>query len=75
MSPVHFPGENGFLQMTAETVFYYMAGGPPTKNNQYYTDKVYNGQGYLVSQHYRIDVDNAINITSYDFDLRYEYIE
>jgi hypothetical protein len=75
MTLQEFPYEKTFSEIPATSFYYYVAGGPPLKSNHTYTQKVYNGAGYLVSQHYRIDVDNAINITTYDYDLKYEYIE
>ena len=70
-----FPAEKTFLEIPAQTMFYYLAGGPPTKSNHTWSQKVYNGAGYLVSQHYKLEADNAITITTFDYDFKYEYIE
>ena len=70
-----FPYEKTLLEIPAESMFYYLAGGPPTKSNHTYTQKVYNGAGYLVSQHYKVEGDNGITITTADYELKYEYIE
>jgi hypothetical protein len=75
MTHLSFPAEKTFHQIPAESMYYYIAGGPPTKSNHTYTQKVYNGAGYLVSQHYKLEADNAITITTFDYDLKYEYIE
>lgn len=70
-----FPYEKTFMEIPAESMFYYLAGGPPFKSNHTYSQKVYNGAGYLVSQHYKLEADNAITITTADYKLKYEYIE
>jgi hypothetical protein len=75
MALIYFPNEKTFLEIPAESMYYYVAGGPPLKSNHTWSQKVYNGAGYLVSQHYKIEVDDAISITTYDYDLKYEYIE
>lgn len=75
MYPLDFPVEKTFLQMPAASMHYYLAGGPPSKSNHTYSNKVYNSAGYLTSQHYKLEADNAITITTFDYELRYEYVE
>lgn len=70
-----FNAENTIETMTADSYYYYMSGGPPLKSTHTFTDKKYNGQGYLTSQHYKIEADNGLGITTINYNLKYEYIE
>ena len=72
---VEFPGDKTLLCIPATSYYYYLAGGPPTKSNHTFSQKTYNGHGYLTSQQYKLEVDNGLGTTTTNYNLKYEYIE
>jgi hypothetical protein len=70
-----FPAEKTIEFITADSMYYYLAGGPPVRITTTISGKTYNGQGYLISQQYKQESDNGLGTTTFNYNLKYEYIE
>ncbi len=67
-------GDQTFMEMKLDSSFYYYVDAPPATNRATLSAKQYNGEGYLIKQHFNYKVTGIVSQTI-DFDRTYEYIE
>jgi hypothetical protein len=72
---IDFPSDKTLECMLAGTFYYHNLALGPTKTNHTFTQKAYNGQGYLTAQQYKLEADVGMGITTTNYNLKYEYIE
>jgi hypothetical protein len=72
---LEFPADKSLECMFADSFYYYISGGPPIISTHTFTQKTYNGQGYLTSQEYKIEGSNGLGPININYNLKYEYIE
>jgi hypothetical protein len=71
-----FPTERTLESILATSFYYHNLAVGPIKTTHTFTQKTYNGQGYLVSQQYKLDADAGLGTTTTtNYNLKYEYIE
>jgi hypothetical protein len=67
-------GDQTFMEMKLDSSFYYYVDAPPGTSRATFSAKQYNGEGYLIKQHFNYKQTGIFNQTI-DFDRTYEYIE
>jgi hypothetical protein len=72
---LEFPADKTIEGMFADSYYYYISNAPPIISTHTFTQKIYNGQGYLTAQHYNIAGSNGLGPINMDYNLKYEYIE
>jgi hypothetical protein len=72
---LEFPADKSIECMFADSYYYYISGGPPITSTNTFTQKTYNGQGYLTAQQYKIEGSNGLGPINVTYNLKYEYIE
>ena len=68
------------IDITLESIFstsvkYHNIAVGPYKATYTFSEKTYNGQGYLISQHYKLEADAGLGVTATNLNMKYEYIE
>ena len=68
-------GDRTFVDMSLDSSFYYFVDAPPITNRATFSGKQYNGEGYLIKQHFNYKKTNVFGPATIDLDRTYEYIE